>query len=491
MLLRASLALMGFAAVLTAQETASERNDWPLRVEQRADTGQTQSWQALGPLFFSQPQATGGYAEGFRPLYLYRQNAAGPDREYDFLYPFFVYRVTPAGYRWSVLNLINRQAPLSPEANDRARNFDLWPFYFSRQTGDPATSYRAVWPIAGTVKHRLGQDRISWTLFPFYAESRRGAGVVRAMPWPFFKTFSGGGRDGVYLWPLVGWQTQAGASRSSFFLWPFVYRSETRLNTPTPTCNFGVLPFYASDRSAEATSRTFLWPFFGYTRRTAPYRYHEDRYFWPFLLQARGDDRYRNRWAPFFSHSLIKGYDKTWVCWPFWRQDHWTESGLAQSKTQLLYFVYHSTRQRSAAHPEKPAASKTHLWPLYSTWDNGAGRRQIQALSPFEVFFPKNDPVRLGYSPLFALYRFNQAAPGESRYSFLWNAISYERRTATAASAFHLGPLLSVEKRADTGGRVAIGHGLFGWRRAPGKTGWRPFLFDFARRAQLSNPPAK
>jgi hypothetical protein len=198
--------------------------------------------------------------------------------------------------------------------------------------------------------------------------------------------------------------------------------------------------------------------------------------FWPFLVQGRGDDRRINRWAPFYTHSNFKGDDKQWVLWPLYRREQWTDAGLAQTKTQLLYFLYWSLRERSAGNPGLPPAQKTHLWPVFSYWDDGASHRQFQLLSPLEVFFQDNEPVRRAYSPLFAVYRYERFAPDDSRASLLWNAVSWRR--SPLRREFHLGPLFSV----DTGsahGRIALISGLIGVKRDANKSSWRPFLFDF------------
>jgi len=91
------------------------------------------------------------------------------------------------------------------------------------------------------------------------------------------------------------------------------------------------------------------------------------------------------------------------------------------------------------AHPAAAPAYKRHFWPLLSVWDNGAGQRQTQLLSPFEVFFPNNDPIRQLYTPLFALYRYRQLAPGNTQHSILWSLISW--RHTPDEKEFHLGPL--------------------------------------------------
>ena len=109
----------------------------------------------MGPLFFSHPAAEGGRVSGFRPIYVQRNDAHGVVAEFTVLYPIYFYRSYGDTYESSVFDLINRYgrkdgAPASTRTEEQT--FDIWPFYFSRETGDPATSYHAVFPIAGTIQ---------------------------------------------------------------------------------------------------------------------------------------------------------------------------------------------------------------------------------------------------------------------------------------------------------------------------------------------------
>lgn len=488
--LRRLTALPVFALALSATGGAAtvEENVWPLWVRHvRAEPGATvvESASGLGPLWFYQ---RGGpdrpEARGLRPFYLAKRPAGGgPAAEAHFLYPVLTYRAGPDERRWSLLNLVNRSV-----ARDGTRTaFDLWPVYFSRQTGDPATSYRAVFPLGGTVTRRFGHDRVAWFLFPLYGRFEQGGATTTTVPWPFVKVLRGDGHAGFELWPLFGRREKPGLYREQFYLWPLIYRNERVDEAGRTAEELGVLPFYARDRSEGYRSETYLWPFFGYVDRTAPYRYHATHYFWPLFVQGRGDDRLVNRWAPFYTHSRIKGTDKTWVLWPLWRSQSWTEAGLRHERTQVLYFLYHANVQRSAARPDAAPAAKVHLWPLVSAWDNGAGHRQWQVPSPLEVFFPHNDNVRLAWSPLFALYRYDERAPGDFRHSLLWDAITYERRRSAGTRSFHLGPLFSVESGPGTR-RIALGAGLIGLRRPAGAS-WRLFVGEFSRRSRDLQEP--
>ncbi len=473
-------ALLGASPVVAAPGTAkadgTDVNAWPVLVGRRDEAAKATGWEAAGPLLFETRADNGAVTKGFRPFWFNRDTPKGG--ETAVLYPFFTYRYNGDRWRWSILNLFNRSSPTKPGEDGEPQAFDLWPFYFSRDTGSPSTSYHAVFPLYGQVKNRFLNDRVDWVLFPLYGRFKKGRKVVTTAPWPFVRVISGEGHHGWALWPIAGSREDGGVSRSEYALWPLLYKYETGLDEPVPTVNEGFLPFYASQRGPGLRSDIYLWPFFGTLDRTGAKAYHETRYFWPFLVQGRGTHRYRNRWAPFYTHSMISGMDKTWVLWPLWKQQRWTEAGLDQTRTEVLFFLYWSLReQRAGSPPGAPAAEKTHLWPLFSTWNNGAGRKQVQVLSPLEPLFRYNQEVRTEYSPLFALFRYDQRAPGEVRYSLLWDALSYENDRAAHRSVFHLGPLYEA-KRTSGSRRYALLDGLISLSKTTG-TGWRLRFADF------------
>lgn len=486
--------LLGLLAALSGAARGAEQNIWPFWVGQTAgaEADRVTSWTAAGPLLFYQPIGPSGKqdAAGFRPFYVRRHNPDDPEKagdEYFFLYPLFSYRRAPDEYRWSVFQLINHYGPKAGRPADSVAppdtGFDVWPFYFSRQTSSPDTSYHAVFPIAGSVPYRFGMDRWTWFLFPLYGKFEKRGVTTTTTPWPFIKVLEGEGNHGFAFWPLFGWREKSGAYHQQFYLWPLIYKNENDLWLAQPDVKLGFLPFYARETNADARSETYLWPFFGYTDRTGPVPYHENRYFWPLLVQGRGEERYVNRWAPFYTHSVIKGTDKTWYGWPLWRREFFTDNGLVQTTSQFLFFVYHRTEQRSATNPALASAHKTHLWPLVTIWDNGAGHKQVQAFSPLEVFFSSNDVIQLTYSPLFAVYRYDRQGNDRVRYSVLWDFVTYRRQPETRE--FHVGPLFS-SVATPAGRRLAVGNGLFGVERRGPDGGWRFFAFDFKRRSASS-----
>jgi hypothetical protein len=445
-------------------------------------------------LLFGKMMADGSSVSGLRPLWVQQKDAQGHFRAGFFLYPVFSYRTDATTYQWNVLELIRRtgrhaNAPARTSRYEPGGDFEIWPFWFSRETGDPELSYHALFPVAGTIKNKLGFDRASWVAFPLYAQTEKKGVMTTSVPWPIVR-ITRGNAHGFGIWPLFENRERPGAYTYHTFLWPLGYNNtieppaDAPAGTP-PKRQVGFLPFYARHTGPGYLDENFGWPFFGYTDRTQPAPYHETRYFWPLLVQGRGD-HFVNRWGPFYTHSINKGYDKTWYAWPVVRHAEWEDRGLAMEKTQVLYFLYWNETQRSARNPSKPAASLTHVWPLFSRWDNGAGEEQFQLFSPLEVFFPGNEKVRAAWSPLFALARHEQTGPGEERTSLLWNALTWRRSDARHEREFHVGPLFSSAARGEER-RVAIADGLISFRREPGSR-WRVVWLDFPSRSNPADP---
>jgi len=544
-----AIALMFFAALSGLRATAfadtntpatpatppfsfgAETNYWPFYVAQKAPAtpgnpfaaaGPTQAWNSAGPLAFSRALDTSNRyddgsarARGLRPFYVEKRDAAGQLTRVHILFPLFNWTRTQYadgshGYRWDIFNLINHEH--TPARNPTAglpyeNQFDIWPFYFSRQTGDPATSHRAVFPIYGNnVTGHLLMDRLDWFLFPLYFRRTLNNVVKTSYLWPIITRTTGGGYDGFSLWPIFGAVSKPGLVDDSFFLWPFHFHSiHTDPDTGGVTDRFAVLPFYYGETAPGLRAETFmlLW---GYTHRAAPAKYDEYRLLWPLWVVNRGDI-YRNRFAPFYTHSIVDGKDKTWVMWPVWNRQTWDDDNYRYRRTRFLFLFYHDITQKPLPWPgitpeqktaldAAPPARRTNIWPLCTYWADGHGRRQFQILSPLEVFLPTNEPTRIIYSPFFALYRYEQAAPGHYRHSFLWNFVTYRREPDLRE--FHLGPLYSGERVGDNK-RRALFCGVLGVQKMSGEN-WRPFAFKFknlqrqlaekARQNQLTAAPS-
>jgi hypothetical protein len=447
----AYLSLAGAAAAFRA--SAAEVYYWPAYVEWRDAAGSTVSWSAAGPFLFSAPlpAPAPGRASGFRPFYV---KITDPDSEKtDILYPLFFHRKYPGAYKWSILNLINGEgitSRVTEAGGPKDHHFDVWPFYFSHETDSPDDTYHALLPVYGTIKYRLTFTKLFWAPFPLFVQTDKDDTHVTYVPWPIVR-FISGAEKGFAIWPLFGVNRGPDVARHKFFLWPLIW-DNTILPGPdapegtAPGTEVGFLPFYSREKSPGSENVNFGWPFFGYTVRTVPDQYSEKRYFWPFIVQGTGVDKHVNRWGPIFTHSVSKGIDSEWIGWPFWHRRKWVDGDIAETQTQFFYFVYWSVDEASVSRPALAHAYKRHYWPLVSIWDNGAGSRQIEVPSLFEVFFPDNPDMRVVWTPLLSFYRYSHRPTGEARSSLLWDAVTWRRNAAGALAELRLGPFLSMRR---------------------------------------------
>ncbi len=468
-LTRISLAIWAcLSCTLTLQAELS--NWWPLYTARPHLSGDASDWTAFGPFLESRHTSTQQILS-FRPLWTQFESTEREATSRHLLYPLFSHYDYTHHSHWHVLNLIRRA---SHEDSDY-RSTQIFPFYFSRQTGDPETSYRALWPIGGTLRNFLWRDRMDFIAWPLFLRTEKGTEIRYSTPWPFIQYRTGEDARGFGLWPIYGrFQREADYDRT-WALWPLIYHYRDNLDQEVPYERFGILPLYASERADGMRSQTFLWPFFGYTRENEPRPlYRENRYLWPFFVQGRGEEKHVNRWMPFYTHESRGDQSKHWYLWPVLKREHTQLPALERQRTQVLFFIY---RDEHLFNSDRGfSARRSYLWPLYGYNHNGAGHRQFQTLDPLGVFFPRNEKIRENWSPLFALYRYDRQ-PERTRHSLLWNLFVLERGS-DQTGAIYLGPLF---ERVNDGssGHWSVLKGLVGRSRQMDETQWTFFWNSF------------
>lgn len=426
------------------------------------ETERTTHFKALGPFLESRENDTESMST-MRPLYVDYFNKETEVRQYYYLPPFFVHYSDPNLKRWEIYTFIQRRRTGLKTPDQVIETFLIVPFvWFHYEPGNPEASYYGLFPIYGESQDFIF-DKTTWALFPLYATIQSGDLTRMGTPWPFIQTLHGPGTGGALVWPLFGHWWQERKMDYQFFLWPLIYRKVDQLDRPIPRVREGFLPFWATEHGEFVDDVTILFPFFGWKEdRTT--NYTEERYLYPFFMQGRGDNKYVNRWAPFYTHSIVTGVDKTWIMWPAWRDRTLQDQGLIIDRQQLFYFLYWNETQRSATNPNLAEAYETHVWPWISEYDNGAGLKQAQLFSPFEVFYPHNRSVRDLYTPLFAFWRSQwNTNTGESKQSFMWDFM-VEEKTADS-TRFEINPFFLVHDVAPDHAEFSLGRGLLGYER--------------------------
>ena len=345
-----------------------------------------------------------------------------PGKRSDYLlYPLGIAHQEHHHLYWSnLLTLFNYDVFYDDQQVYRQGNF--FPFYFFRSGFGKSNDYGAVWPLGGTVKNFFGKEEANWFLWPLWVKTQNSGTINYWYPWPLIN-YRYGKSHGFAFYPLGGHFSQDGVYDERYFLWPLGYHY---VNFERQELKKGFLPFYAYEKSPNVRDLSIIWPIWGHRKEHNPI-YEEHRILWPLWVQGRGEERYVNRWAPFYTHSKNKKrcLKKTWYLWPFVKELSWKEGDMNIYQEQFLYFVFWSQEQKNCKNLNF-FAKKIHFWPIYSYWEDGHGHKQMQMLSPFEVFFPTNTMVRDIYTPLFALYRYDEYN-GVIQQSFWFNLFQEKR----------------------------------------------------------------
>ncbi len=425
--------------LMSTPALAWENNWWPVFVRQEdSPSGRPDQTTSLGPIF-SIKETDIQRIVSFRPFWTSFYDSRLDEKTGHILYPLINLKDTPTRDSDNAFLLVKY---FKDDPRQRTY-FHIFPFIFYNDLKtEPEESYFAFWPFGGVTKDRFWRDRISFVLWPLYVRTVKGDETRYHFPYPFLRRLTGPHSRGGGFWPFYGHTERDNDYEHTWAAWPFYYNYHDDLDKPVSYHRFGVLPFYSRETGDGLMSETFVWPFFGYTRETGPrIEYSENRYFWPFFVQGRGEERYKNRWMPFYTHewrsSGFSGMkdEKHWYLWPVLKTRTLTEPGLVRERTSVLYFLFREERQHFA----DTVARKSTLWPLYGYWNNGNGQQQFQMLDPFTAFFPRNEKIRENWAPLFALYQWDQRQ-GERRHSLLWNLVVWEKGE-DGMKSFYAGPL--------------------------------------------------
>lgn len=436
-----------------------EINYWPFYVERKDAVSEIPSNQQIaGPFLFRKELPNKSY-QGFRPFYLHINSTEYAERNsYHILYPLYSKRDYGFGSQWTIFQLITGGEQREEDGTQILSQFEVFPFYFNYQTTSPEKNYRGLFPIYGEVKNRLLFQHFEWVLFPFYGKFHRTDEAKVFTPWPFFSRLQGPNSHGWALWPLYGNFEKEGVYTRKFVLWPIYYNVHEKLDTNLPTHRFGVLPFYATTTRPGLVSKTWVWPFFGYTKQDAP-QVHERRYLWPLFTQMRGEQIYEDRFIPFYRHVEKPGYKHKVYAWPFWRSSELKVEGGRVEKGSILLFLI-KKKKFIPDDPEVNIAGEVDFWPFFSYINDGQGQRQLGVLSPLRPFFPRNEMVRESWSKLFMLYYYD-VDQQKVTHSLLWDAITLQHDPS--GHRFNVGPLFHWQNESVYGKEFSLLSGALGY----------------------------
>ena len=408
---------------------------WPLIDYRTSPAEGFSNLSILGPLLKFE-QKGDDRVSAVRPFFYRKDNLKDRATSTYFLYPAAFHESTPESDTYEIVRLFQSSNFRKEEGDKQNGTSMLLPFYLSGESPKRG-SYRAVFPFYGDIYDRFWRDEYHFLMFPLYGSTVNRGTTTRHYLYPIFSTTSGEKESGFEVFPLYGQSRKEGVYSKRFVLWPFYTAGSSGLDTDNPTEKTLLFPLYAATDSPKLTSRSYLWPFFGYTDDRSR-KFQEIDYFWPLVSTVRGETRHANTFLPLYSREVYPGGEKVWYLWPFFRHEEIRSDIFNQDLDRVLFFLYRDTRESWPK--DGSQRRRTALWPLFVYNKSPHGVSSISLPAPVESVFDK-EGIEENWAPLWRIYQRRWDQEGNSASSLLWNLFWEERRGPELA--YELFPLVS------------------------------------------------
>ncbi len=465
----------------------------PLLTTESDPKSRARETDALGP-FITSRQTDEGTEFGFRPLFYFINNRAQDSIEFDMLYPFATYDRRGDNWRFQLLVYLFYLESEKTKSGFNEKEFNLFPFIFSKSAENKENSYFAFFPFFGELKYKFYKDQVRFVLFPFFLQTRDGEEINTSFLWPFFGYYTGGGQRGFRFWPLYGYRKREEKLDEKFVLWP-IFMSRKKIFYDEERKTFAVFPFYTSFESPDFTNKTYLWPFFNYVEDKKK-GFKQLSVPWPFIGFTRGT-RAGNRFFPFYSHfigergggrvvpfysedskeSRGEGYEDNdgFILWPLYRYSSVTLENYRRNSKSILFILYKDIKDEPTIEGGT-SARRIDSWPLFSYRRDNEGNRSLQFISLLEPLVFGVEGLERNYSPLWRFFEWKKYSDGRTITSFLWNTFRTESGSGTTKVS--LQPIIPIFSytRVEGESKTHFFGGLFGYQNIGGKRRLK-FLF--------------
>jgi hypothetical protein len=443
---------------------------WPLFDYRESPKERYSNLSILGPVFKLQQRGEERDL-AIRPFFFRTTNRRNETASAEYLYPLASTDTTPEVDTVQVLKLLQNNTYRRNEGDKREKSSMFFPFYISGSS-EKYGPYTSVFPFYGDIYERFWRDEYHFVMFPLYGRTVKKGTTTRNYLYPFFSTIEGEQESGFQFWPLYGQSAKEGVYARRFALWPFYMKERYGLDTDKPTEKLTILPLYAATDSPKKVSRSYLWPFFGYTDDIARSQKEVD-YFWPFWLTVRGESRNATSWLPFYSEDKGAETLKRWYLWPIYKHEEINSPVFHQEKDRILYFLYSDNREKWPQ--DGSEKRRTALWPLFVYKRDSRGVSSLAMPAPVEPVFDR-EGIERNWAPFWRLYQQKWNDGGDSAVSFLWNLYWHELRGE--ALAYELFPLVAYTSEQKNGDLKLL-KGLIRYRNSNGEKSlsglWLPF----------------
>jgi hypothetical protein len=474
-----SVLLLTVADLCAADDNQTPEQDslitiWPLLDYRENSANKSSKLSILGPVLSFERTAE-DKAMAFRPLFHTTEDIKATRDFSYYLYPIASSETTPDVSRIEILQIMQKNLYRKAEPEEKEQQSLLFPFVITGESKKYGP-YTSIFPFYGDIYERFWRDEYHYVLFPIYGRTVKKGTTNYNFLWPFFSVTSGDKESGFRFWPLYGQASKEGSYNSRFILWPIYMQEERGLDTSEPSRRLNIFPLYASFDSPSVTSRTWLWPFFGYSDDSKKDEKEKD-YLWPLWLTVTGSKRNVTKFLPFYSDERSEDSTKNWYLWPIYRNDTMQSSQYRQERDKVLFFLF--TNRVESWPQDGRERRRTALWPLFLYTSNTDGEKRLTLPAPIESILDKEGIERL-WAPLWRVYVQQWNEQGDSSLSIFWNLYWHDRHKDSLG--WELFPLYR-QRSAPLFLEVQILKGLINYSASSSRRRlslfWLPFGFDW------------
>lgn len=473
------LLLLALAWIGTAPaESEDGEFDFGPLISRQTDLHGNLRLRILGPFFEVAHDEEGQRLIAVRPLYSRFDDPATERIRSEYLWPLGYSKRFRDEHSGRVLLAFWTRF----DVNDPDSRYRFWilPIYFQGRDAQ-GDSYVAVFPFGGRIHEFLGQDKLSFFLFPLYGRTELNAIVSYHAFWPFLSYTEGKGITRYRVFPFYGKNKHRDRFTKKFILWPF-WTSAEYFYAGSSGNGYIFFPFFGRLKLDDQESWMILPPFFRFSQGDRVNLWLAP---WPFIQRKTGEVRQLYIW-PLWGQKNLLGVASRFLLWPIVHQE-WVDRGdEIASRTYVLPFYYSDrVRERTAEPPVLEAgdpvprgrmtANYQKIWPFVSYIREGEESRfRMLDLWPLK----RTPSIERNYAPFWTLIqhmRYEESSDTE----VLWGLFRRHKR-GPDESYTSLFPLIDW-KRDDSGEvpvrRWSLLKGLIGYERQGTNTRYRLLYF--------------
>lgn len=388
---------------------------------------------AIGPFYESRKDTNGNSVVAIHPFYRLSKSEMDDRILLEYLWPIGMHKTYRGQSYWRFILAYGMNFDID-DPGSRYR-YSIFPLIYGGRNIDEKP-YFAFFPFGGTIYEILGQDKVTFILFPLYFTHQIKDVKTTTYLWPIFSKTTGEDvqRGGVF--PFYGYSNkeQLNNWKKKYVLWPFW--THTKYLAPGPEGYAYILfPLFGHAKVDNSKTLMILPPLFRFSKGEYRGATHKEGFCpWPFIRYKYNKEESKFYAWPLWGYRNRKMEDKWFTLWPIVLHKKVYRREYYGKRTLILPFIHNQARYRYA----EPGKTKNRK--DWGETDEAIARNL--KIWPLMNYIRENDSSHFG---TLSLWPFRSTGNVERNYGRLWTIYSHDRNGNT---------------KEDT-----VLWGLFRWRR--------------------------